>query len=250
VRIRRYARISRSRIARYPLGRTPFCSDLTHSDGVEFATRGPVVARLIDTLHLETEALHAEADEEARALLGPVGPADYWRFLTRCHGFVCPVERSVAGVVAVADYLDPRRFRKHELLRRDLIGLGMTPEQVDRLPQCAVPVFDGPEEVLGWSYVIERSTLGHNNLFRHLAMLMPGEVAFTSSYLKCYFGAAAEMWRAFGLAVDRFADSPERSERLLEAARTAFRTYRSWRHHRVDDVPSTPPPTDDEVQSA
>ena len=197
--------------------------------------------RLIDLLHTETASFHAAADEEALQLLGPVAPADYWRFLSRCYGFVYPVERAIAAVPNVDHYVDMRRFRKHHLLRRDLEGFGMTQHQIDTLPVCTIPSFASAEEALGWGYVIERSTLGHTNLFTHLATVLPGDVAFTSSYLKCYFGAVGEMWRAFGLAVDRLAESPGSGERLFESATTAFRTHRRWRRHRNDREPDLTP---------
>lgn len=195
--------------------------------------------RLLDELQAETESLHAEADEEAIQLLGPVSVADYWRFLVRTYGFVGPVERSILAAPGLEEVLDARRFHKAQLLRRDLLELGMRSEEVDRLPQCTVPLFDSAEEALGWAYLIERSALGHTNLFRHLALVIPGDVAFTSTYLKCYFGAVGEMWCTFGNALDKFSD-PMQSRRVIESAKTAFRTFRSWRHHH-EDFKSEPP---------
>lgn len=186
--------------------------------------------RLVDRLHEETSAFHADADDEAVKLLGPVSPADYWAFLCRTYGFVFPVERSLESVPALSRYIDVRRFRKHELLRRDLLSFGMTVEQLEQLRQCTVPLFDSAEESFGWAYLIERSTLGHHNLFRHLGTLLPGDVAFTSSYLKCYFGSVGDMWRGFGRALDLL---PETSaQRVIDAAKLAFTTFRSWRHHQ------------------
>ena len=207
-----------------------------------FAPIAGGVVRLLDELQTETESLHAEADEEAIQLLGPVAVADYWRFLIRTYGYVAPVERSILAAPGVANVLDVRRFHKNQLLQQDLLEFGMRAEEIDGLPQCTVPVFDSAAEALGWAYVVERSTLGHTNLFRHLALVIPGEVAFTSTYLKCYFGSVGEMWRAFGNALDRFSE-PIESRRVIDAAKTAFRTLRTWRHHQEDferEPPSEP----------
>jgi heme oxygenase len=190
--------------------------------------------RLIDQPHAETEAWHADTDEDAVRLLGPTSADAYRAFLCRTYGFVAPVERSIAAVSGVGDYIDVRRFHKHELLRRDLVSFQMTSEQVERLPQCTVPVFDSPAEALGWAYLIERHTLAHSRLFHHLASVMPGEVAFTSSYLKCYFGAVGEMWRAFGQSLDRLAENPAQAARAIDAAKTAYRCHRTWRHRPHD----------------
>lgn len=198
--------------------------------------------RLVDQLQEETKSLHADVDDETLQLLGQVSAADYWAFLSRTYGFVFPVERSLATTVGLERLIDVRRFRKHELLRQDLLSFGMTPEQIEHLRQATVPVFESVEDALGWSYLIERSTLGHHNLFRHLGALLPGDVAFTSSYLKCYFGSVGEMWRGFGRALDLL---PERSApRVIDAAKLAFTTYRIWRHHQERDRPSPDPGSD------
>jgi heme oxygenase len=67
-----------------------------------------------------------------------------------------------------------------------------------RIPECmTVPMFESPHHALGWAYVIERSTRLHPELYRHLGSLIPGEIAFASSYLKCYFGDVGERWWTF-----------------------------------------------------
>jgi heme oxygenase len=184
--------------------------------------------QLLDRLGAETASLHAEVDEDARALLGAATAADYRRFLICTYGFTCPVERAIADVPGIEKYVDPRRFRKHELLRRDLSGFRMTSDEIGRIAQCTVPLLETRQEALGWAYPIERAALKHTQLYHHLATEIPGDVAFTSSYLKCYFGAVGEAWKSFGRALDTVAARPPQARRVVEAARAAFRCYRSW----------------------
>lgn len=193
---------------------------------------------LLERLQAETNGFHDEADDDARRLFGRISVADYWRFLARTYGFVLPVEAAILAAPRVSDVVDVRRFHKHNLLRQDLLGLGMHSEEIEQLPRCTVPVLTSPDEALGWAFVIERSTLGHTKLFHHLATVMPGEVAFTSTYLKCYFGAVGEMWRSFGHALDGVIE-PSRADTVIEAATTAFRVLCSWRRNR--DFESEPP---------
>jgi heme oxygenase len=198
--------------------------------------------RLVDRLSAETASFHPDADEDVRALLADsASAADYRRFLIRTYGFTCPVERAIASVPSIERYLDPRRLRKHELLRRDLASFQMTTEQINRISQCPVPLVDTPQEALGWAYPIERAALRHTQLFHHLAAIMPGEVAFTSSYLKCYFGSVGEAWKSFGRALDELGDRPQSVRRVIEAARAAYRYYRSWRL-LADELPPHAPP--------
>jgi len=194
--------------------------------------------RLIDLLDRETADLHREVDNEL--LASPVSPREYQRYLARTYGFVAPIERSITTTPAIERYADLRRFSKEELLRRDLLALHYTTHQIDQLPQCSVPLFDTPADALGWAFFIERSTLSHPAVFRHLASCIPGEVAFASSYLKCYVGSIGEMWRGFSESLDMLASEVEAArQQVIEAARTAFRFHQRWRSQCVSDRAST-----------
>lgn len=205
--------------------------------------------RLSDRLPAETAAFHAEADEDAVEMLGAVSPADYQRFLVRSYGFVTPVERALLSTRDMSLYLDVRRFTKQDMLRRDLEALHVPAQSIAILPQCTVPLFDSPEEALGWAYVIERSTLGHHNLFRHLATRMPGEIAFASAFLKCYFGAVGEMWKNFLHAVDMI-DDGHAAAVVIESAKSAFRAHRNWRHSLDERDEWSPPSSPDALRTA
>lgn len=180
--------------------------------------------RLVDRLNQETGVHHAEVDNEL--VVHPISARAYQRYLARTYGFVAPLERSVTTTTDIEHFVDLRRFGKQDLLRRDLLALHYSNAQIDALPQCSVPLFNTAPEALGWAYFIERSTLAHGAAFRAVATQIPGEVAFASSYLKCYFGAVGDMWRAFAETLDRVSDRD--ASVVIDAARNAFRFYRSW----------------------
>jgi len=204
---------------------------------------------LSDRLPAETAALHVDADDDAVEMLGVVSAADYQRFLVRSYGFIAPVERALAATPDIALYLDVRRFRKHELLRRDLEALHVPTDAIANLPHVTVPLFDKPEEALGWAYVIERGTLGHHHLFRHLAARMPGEIAFASAFLKCYFGAVGEMWKNFLRALN-MVDDRQGETLVIESAKSAFRAHRNWYYSLDDRDDSSPPSAPDQHRIA
>jgi heme oxygenase len=199
---------------------------------------------LLDQLGVKADEFHAASADDA--LLGAVTPVGYRSYLTRTYGFVRPIERAIQSTPGIERYTDVRRFQKHELLRRDLMTLRMTAEQIGALPLCSVPLFETPEEAFGWAHLIERSVLRHGELFRHLASTIPGEVAFASSYLKCYVGRVGEMWRSWGQTLGAFEGDRDSTERVIDAARAAARCYRSWRflHGQREGVAvSSPTPT-------
>jgi heme oxygenase len=192
-----------------------------------------VSVRLIDRLNDETAEFHAEVDNEL--VSRPVNARRYQHYLVRTYGFVAPIERSISTTPDIENFVDLRRFNKEELLRRDLLALHYTTHQIDTLPQCTVPLFETAAEALGWAYFVERSTLAHSATFRYVASCIPGEVAFASSYLKCYFGAVGEMWRGFGDALELANNTNAKA--VIVAARAAFTLYQRWRHD--DETTST-----------
>jgi len=189
------------------------------------------MTRLVDRLTEETRGLHKEIEGEGEGLLAEISVPAYRRYLTRWYGFVFPLERALADVPGLSQVLDLRRVRKHQLIVHDLQALGLKPADISRIPQCmTVPQLDDVRVSVGWAFVIERSTLDHPNLFRRLANAIPGDMAFASTYLKCYAGSVGEMWRSFGDALDAAAPTPEDATRVIDAARAAYRHFRRWRN--------------------
>lgn len=185
--------------------------------------------QLHERLERETEELQADADAELIALLGPATPADYRRFLERTLGFVAPLERSLWSTAGLDKLVDMRRFRKQALLRADLLGFGLKRDEIESLARCVIPDFESPEVALGWAYVVERSTLSHVSLFPHLASVMPGDVAYTATYLRAHQSAAGGSWRRFVDAIDMIPAHADGADRLIDAAKAAFHTHREWR---------------------
>ncbi len=172
------------------------------------STGSHLSTRLLDRLNEETRSLQPEADRDLQMLLGPVA-------LSETPG----LER----------FLEPRRLGKHKLIEHDLMALGLKVREVESIPQCmSIPLFETVHDALGWAYLTERSTLMHTQVFHHLASVMPGEVAFAASFLKCYVGSAAEMWRSFGQSMTSACSEPGDLERVLAAARASFVHHRNW----------------------
>lgn len=180
--------------------------------------------RLIDRLTQATATFHDEVD--GALACQRVTARSYQRYLARIYGFVAPVERSITTTPDIERYVDHRRFNKEELLRRDLLALSYTTRAIGALPQCSVPLFDTAPQALGWAYFLERSTRSNNTTYRALASAIPGEIAFASSYLKCYFGAVGEMWSAFASALDLVPEAETRA--VIDAALAAFRAHERW----------------------
>ena len=186
------------------------------------------VARLLDRLVDETQDLHGGLDAELHSLIGHVTRVDYLRYLERTFGFVGPLERALLSTEGLSRYFDLRRLRKHDFIRRDLDALGVPFTSITATRCRTIPKFEDVHQALGWTYVVERSTLGHPTVFRHLATIMPGDIAFASAYLKCYAGVVGEMWRDFVDALELAGERSEDADRLIGAAKECLTCHRDW----------------------
>lgn len=184
--------------------------------------------RLVDQLDEDTESLHHVTDDDVARLLGAASAEDYRRYLARMYGFVCPLEAAILNVPDIEHFVDVRMLHKADLLRRDLAACHMSVAEIAGLPRCSIPRLATPEEAIGWAYPVERSTLRHGGLYRHLASILPGEMAFASSYLKCYFSAPGESWRSYLRALESVEYSA-RPQQVVHAAKEAFHALRAWR---------------------
>ncbi len=206
--------------------------------GMVFAALRGFVTRVLDRLTGETRGLHKEIEGEADLLLRAISVPAYRRYLARWYGFVAPLERALRSLPGLSQVIDPRRLRKHQLLGHDLQALHLKQPAIAALPQCEIPSFIDVRDAMGWAFVVERTTLDHPGLFRRLASVIPGDMAFASAYLTCYAGSVGEMWRSFEQSLETAAPSEGDSDRIVSASQIAYRHFRRWRNSLDGHAPS------------
>lgn len=187
-------------------------------------------SHMLTRLNLETEAFHALADEGWRRLLTPdVTTASYIDQLIRIYGFEGPLEAALAYTPNL-DLVIPVHDRyRAGYIAQDLIALGMRPGEVARLPQQTIAPFAGPLEALGWMYVVERATLLHEVVRRHLDARLP-QARAACVFLSSSEGQVAQRRHAFGQALDRAARSERIENEIVAGALVGFRTWLEWSH--------------------
>jgi len=186
---------------------------------------------MIDRLHEATREAHADATDTDFELLfhEHTSHGDYLAYLTRQYGFEAPLEAALEMTPHLDLMIDLRARQKANLLAHDLLGLGIRPSELSLVPLCLrVPQFRGAAEALGWMYVIERATLTHCMIRRHLLTRLPKTMRDASGYLQAYAGLIGTRWRGFGNVLDEVARQPAIADRIVSAANDAFRTQRRW----------------------
>jgi heme oxygenase len=193
---------------------------------------------MIERLNRETRPHHADADADFDLpFRQDATAAHYLTFLIRTYGFEAPLESVLSATPKLDRMIDLRERHRAGLLAQDLLSLGLRPSEVAELPQClTIPQFRGAAEALGWMYVVERATLTHSVIRRHLWTRLPREMNRASSYLESYSGLVGKRWREFGTLLDEVARLPAIADRIVASAGDAFRTQRRWIAHEHQDT--------------
>lgn len=180
-------------------------------------------------LALDTRAFHAIADSDRLVLLEHSTTARYRAFLAMVFGFEVVYEAAFAAAPRVHREFGRARA-KSDRLAADLVALGLTASQVANLPQCStVPTFRTPAHAMGWLYAIERNTLLHGLLRRHLTTVIPEAIEQAGSYLATYGDTPGARYRELGVALDGFgAIGGDIPRQLATAASEAFRAQHAW----------------------
>jgi heme oxygenase len=193
---------------------------------------------MIERLNEETRAHHADAEADFDVLFENETTArHYMMFLVKVYGFEAPLESTLAMTPNLELMIDLKERTKAGYLAQDLMALGLRPAQIAELPQClTIPQFRGAAEALGWMYVVERTTLAHSVLRRHLLTRLPREMRNASNYFSAYTGVVGSRWRKFGTVLDDVARHPAIADRVVGAANDAFRGQRRWIQTDLQDM--------------
>jgi heme oxygenase len=195
------------------------------------------ISSLLTRLNLETRHCHADVDDLWLGLMSPTaGVADYTGALVRSYGLIAPFESACKYTPGLSRLVDFRYFLRAGLIAQDLIALGLTPHQVANLITCpSVTMFQSAPEALGWIYVIERSTLLHDGVRRHLLRRLP-HLENACAYLAAYEAHVSDHWAAFGRVLDQAASQdPAVEDAVVESAVRAFSISRDWLRSAKND---------------
>jgi heme oxygenase len=121
-------------------------------------------------LRERTALFHRRLEEHLDLLDRALSRDRYCRVIRAFLGFYAPVENGLARVALAAPPVGFSLVARAPLLRRDVIALGATTDEVRTLPICAcLPRLQFPEDLAGCLYVLEGASLGGQVISRALA---------------------------------------------------------------------------------
>lgn len=154
---------------------------------------------------------------------------DYKTLLEKFYGFHSPLEKRLFAEAEKSDVnLDLKDRHKAHMIVEDLLFLGMTEDEINKLPQCEdLPALGSKAHILGCFYVIEGSTLGGQFISRHIKEKL-GLNEKGTSFFRSYGGKTGAMWKAFGSALNEYASDRNEDEAIIESAKETFSKFDRW----------------------
>jgi heme oxygenase len=190
-------------------------------------------ARRAAFLHALDHRVRSEYDRliERLDVLDQLGALGSYRLLLQgVYGLYVPLERKLAAAIrALRLDLDFGARRKTPWLMRDLLALGCSRRELERLPLCAdLPAIDDGAKVFGCLYVMEAATVGG----RRLARLVEDSLSINATCGAAFFASYGEriqpLWESFCGALVAFARDDETQEAVIASALETFAKYERW----------------------
>lgn len=122
-------------------------------------------------------------------------PAKYLQTLQRFYSIYGPLENEVAAATTRSLYADEAASRqKVQWLIDDLLALGMTLDEIARIPPADAPAFASPAQAIGAMYVMEGATLGGQHITKRLQRDLPD---LPRRFFSAYGDDTGRMWNTF-----------------------------------------------------
>jgi heme oxygenase len=190
----------------------------------------PLIRERLAGLRRETAPLHARLDEQIGAAGWLASQDGYTRLLARFLGYYAPLEPVLRDAVARFDLpLDMEARRKGHLLVRDLLMLGLSPNDVRALPLApTLPPVESREAALGCLYVLEGATLGGRVIARHAQRTLGLDVETGAAFFSGYGSDVGAYWQRFCSLLADALRSPDAERTIAASAATIFTGIGCW----------------------
>lgn len=186
---------------------------------------------LLDTLRAATSESHRRLEGRLPLLDADLSRARYRHVLAAMWGYHAPLEARLDAAGAWRSVgLEGADRRRAPRLRSDLLALGLSEGDIDRLPRCVeLPQVATPSDALGCLYVVEGSTLGGQVILRHLARHLGVHAGQGASFFAGYGSETGMRWKETCAAIAAFdASGGGSAEGAARAAVATFASLEAW----------------------
>jgi heme oxygenase len=179
---------------------------------------------MLGHLAQETQDRHAAADGDRLAIMERPTIERYRAYLGQIYCFEAPIEAALLATDGADRRILRTHLKSHRLLA-DLDALGFPTREARPVE---VTPFETPVDALAWLWVLHRNTLLHGLIHRYVAGKLPETVTVAGAYLSSFEGQAGALMRELGDTLDHAIRRASLAERVVRAAKDAFRMQRQW----------------------
>ena len=146
----------------------------------------------------------------------------YPQLLLRMLAFYRPMEAALEQEAWDRLGMTNGERRKAPLLVRDLLAIGISPQQLAAVADAAIPEFAGQAGALGCCYVLEGATLGGQLIAKRLKGALHLDQANGAAFFNGYGRATGAMWRSFCAVLNAEIKDPPSYRAATAAACATF----------------------------
>ncbi len=177
-------------------------------------------------LKKETQSLHDQVESLPffkKIIDQTITLQEYKQLLEKMYGFIAPYE---AISCLVFQSLMEGRI-KVPLLEEDLISLGIPKNAMQTIPQCCPFTKMTRENLFGYLYVIEGSTLGGQVITQLLKNHLHLSPANGARYFYGYGKKTREKWNEYCAQLNHIDDRMQQ-ESIIQSALFTYRAFHAW----------------------
>jgi len=154
----------------------------------------------------------------------------YIRVLKAFLGFFEPVERELRSIATRDSFgFNIDRGQRTNLLRMDLLALGVTSADIELIPRCDhLPKLENVDDGIGCLYVLEGSTLGGQLIAREVQTRFGVEEETGAAFFHGYGSQTGVKWREFCTSVRIYAAGGRSQSAIVHSARSIFELLELW----------------------
>jgi heme oxygenase len=179
-------------------------------------------------LQAHTATAHARLEARLSSCGWLASTATYAAMLERWLGFYSEVEPELADWAGCLPGLALAQRDKTVLLVEDLLALGRTTVEIERVPHVSEhPRLDDPRRALGALYVLEGATLGGKVIEREVKRRLGLDRRRGTAFFGAYGSDVARRWRELGLVIEGVARTQGIGP-MLDAAAETFTALEAW----------------------
>ncbi len=182
---------------------------------------------LSDDLKNTTHEVHQQLETKMDLMSRLETKESYLELLKKFYQYYLPIESKLS---AYPNELPLEGRMKISLLKKDLLALGLSEDEISTLPAAkTVPEINSASEAIGAFYVLEGSTMGGQVISKQLRTKLEITPETGGSFFWAYGPKTMPMWLAFREFLNSDETSQKRDKsKILESAKSTFLSLERW----------------------